>query len=150
MSSPDLTAQGKLRVLIADDHRLFAESLQALLSEDDRIDVIGIALNGREAVEIATSLVPDVVLMDLNMPIVDGLEATRLIKAAGGPTRVVLLTGTEHPITHAEAREVGADGFLRKEQGAKELRETFFEVALLISALGSPVRGASSNGKASD
>jgi DNA-binding NarL/FixJ family response regulator len=146
VSSPDSIAQGRLRVLIADDHRLFAESLQALLSDDERIDVIGIALDGREAVRLASSLVPDVVLMDVNMPVVDGLEATRLIKAAGGPTRVLLLTGTDLPITHAEAKEAGADAFLRKEQGAAELRETFVEVALLVSALGAQAPARSSRG----
>ena len=61
-----------VRILLADDHRLFAESLMALLSEDERLDVIGIASNGAEAVELATQLQPDVILMDLMMPVMDG------------------------------------------------------------------------------
>ena len=69
-----------VRVLIADDQRLFAESLMTVLGEDDRIDVVGIAGNGREAVDLALELQPDVVLMDLNMPLLDGFEATREIR----------------------------------------------------------------------
>jgi DNA-binding NarL/FixJ family response regulator len=62
-----------VRVLIADDHRLFAESLMTVLSEDERVDVVGIAADGREAVELAAELRPDVILMDLKMPVMDGL-----------------------------------------------------------------------------
>ena len=69
----------QLRVLIADDHRLFAESLRVMLCEDERVDVVGIAEAGDEAVRLATTLLPDVVLMDFSMPGLDGLEATRRI-----------------------------------------------------------------------
>lgn len=128
----------QLRVLIADDHRLFAESLRALLCEDERIEVVGIAENGDAAVRLATQLLPDVVLMDIGMPEVDGMEATRRIQDLDLPCRVLLLTGDQDHDVAAHAFQAGASGFVRKEQGAEVLREVFFEVASLSSVLGEP------------
>ncbi len=119
---------------------MFAESLRVLLSEDERIEVIGIAVDGNEAVQLASSLLPDIVLMDLHMPVVDGLEVTRRIHEAGLPSRVLLLSGTDDTMDAGEAREAGADGFLGKERGADELREIFFEVASLTSVPGGSTR----------
>jgi DNA-binding NarL/FixJ family response regulator len=126
----------QLRVLIADDHRLFAESLRALLCEDERVEVVGIAQTGDEAVRLATRLLPDIVLMDFSMPGLDGMEATRRIKDLELPCRVLLLTGDQDDDVAAHAHEAGAAGFVRKEQGADVLREVFFEVASLTSVLG--------------
>ena len=126
----------QLRVLIADDHRLFAESLRALLCEDERVEVVGIAQTGDEAVRLATRLLPDIVLMDFSMPGLDGMEATRRINDLGLPCRVLLLTGDKDDDVAAHAHEAGAAGFVRKEQGADVLREVFFEVASLTSVLG--------------
>src|SRR2546430_17255420 len=78
-----------IRVLIADDHRLFAEALEAILSTDDRIAVAGTARDGREAVELAGEHKPDVILMDISMPVMDGIEAGEELRRrgleAGGP-----------------------------------------------------------------
>jgi len=126
----------QLRVLIADDHRLFAESLRALLCEDERVEVVGIAETGDEAVRLATRLLPDIVLMDFSMPGLDGMEATRRINELELPCRVLLLTGDQDDDVAAHAHEAGAAGFVRKEQGADVLREVFFEVASLTSVLG--------------
>ena len=126
----------QLRVLIADDHRLFAESLRALLCEDERVEVVGIAQTGDEAVRLATRLLPDIVLMDFSMPGLDGMEATRRINDLELPCRVLLLTGDQDNDVAAHAHEAGAAGFVRKEQGADVLREVFFEVASLTSVLG--------------
>ena len=126
----------QLRVLIADDHRLFAESLRALLCEDERVEVVGIAQTGDEAVRLATRLLPDIVLMDFSMPGLDGMEATRRIRDLDLPCRVLLLTGDQDDDVAAHAHEAGAAGFVRKEQGADVLREVFFEVASLTSVLG--------------
>ena len=80
------------RVLIADDHVLFAEAVAALLESDGRIDVIGIASNGAEAVDFARKLEPDLVLMDIRMPLMTGIEATDRILAWLPQTKVIVLT----------------------------------------------------------
>jgi DNA-binding NarL/FixJ family response regulator len=129
-----------VRVLIADDQRLFAESLMAVLSEDERVEVVGIAANGEEAVKLVSELEPDVILMDLKMPVMDGLEATRRIRETGLSVQVLLLTGTEAPIGAQDAIDAGANAFLRKERSVEELRQLFLEVASLAAALGSPAR----------
>jgi DNA-binding NarL/FixJ family response regulator len=126
----------QLRVLIADDHLLFAESLRALLCEDDRIEVVGIAENGNEAVRLATHLLPDVVLMDFSMPELDGMAATRRIHDLDLPCRVLLMTGDDDHDVAAHALQAGADGFVRKEQSAGMLLQVFFEVASLSAVLG--------------
>jgi DNA-binding NarL/FixJ family response regulator len=125
-----------VRILIADDHRLFAESLMAVLSEDERVDVIGIAEDGQQAVDLATELRPDVILMDLKMPVIDGFEATRRIKGAGLDTQIFILTGTDQAIGSEDAVAAGASGYLRKEQSVAELKEVFLEVASLAAVLG--------------
>jgi DNA-binding NarL/FixJ family response regulator len=129
-----------VRLLLADDHRLFAESLMAVFSEDDRVEVIGIAGNGQEAVDLTAELEPDVILMDLKMPVMDGLEATRKIRETRLPVQILLLTGTETPIGAEDAAKAGANAFLRKERGVDELRHVFLEVASLAAVLGAPAR----------
>jgi len=129
-----------VRILIADDHRLFAESLMTVLSEDDRIDVVGVAGNGQEAVDLALELEPDVVLMDLKMPVVDGFEATRQLRDAGSAAQVLILTGTDEDIGSDDVALVGASGYLRKEQGVAELKHVFMEVASLAAVLSSGAR----------
>ena len=126
--------QRRIRVLIADDHRLFAESLRLALAEDERIDVVGLAHTGRDAVELVRELVPDVVVMDIDMPIVDGIEATRQIRAGGGPTAVLILTGTRSRASAETARAAGAAGFLTKDRTIAALFDSFYEVATLTIA----------------
>ena len=124
-----------VRLLIADDQRLFAESVRAVLTEDESVEVVGIAHNGAEAVELAEALRPDVILMDLRMPLMDGLEATRRIRKAGNDAQIMILTGTE-TVGSEDAAAAGASAFLRKEQSVEELRQVFFGVASLAAALG--------------
>jgi DNA-binding NarL/FixJ family response regulator len=131
-----------VRLLIADDHRLFAESLMTVLGEDERVEVVGIAVNGQEAVDLAAELKPDVILMDLKMPVMDGLEATRRIRASGSSAQVLLLTGTESPLGAEDADAAGATAFLRKESGIDELRQVFLQVASLAAVLGGPARSS--------
>jgi two-component system response regulator DesR len=136
---PSVPRQARaVRILIADDHRLFAESLMAILSEDDRVDVVGIASDGQEAVDLASELQPDVILMDLKMPVLDGFEATRRIRDAGLGTHVFILTGTDEPIGSEHAAAAGASGYLRKEQSLAELKDVFLGVASLAAVLGAP------------
>lgn len=137
---PSLPRSGRaVRLLLADDDRLFAESLMTVLSEDERVEVVGIADNGQEAVDLAAELQPDVILMDLKMPVMDGLEATRRIRETGLSVQILLLTGTETPIAPEDATAAGATAFLRKERGVDEIRQVFLEVASLAS-LSAPTR----------
>jgi DNA-binding NarL/FixJ family response regulator len=102
-----------MRVVIADDHQLFRDGLRSLL-EARGIEVIGEARDGREAVEQARRLSPDVVLMDLSMPQVNGLAATRLISAELPSVKVVILTASEDDADLFEAIKSGAQGYLFK------------------------------------
>jgi DNA-binding NarL/FixJ family response regulator len=114
MPPPPGTAPPELlRVLIADDDRLFARMLRARLSAVADIEVVGLAANGRQAMALAEELKPDVVLMDVKMPVMDGVEATRLIRALENPPSVVLITG-EDEAADAAAYEAGAAAYLRK------------------------------------
>lgn len=117
-----------LRVLIADDHRLFAEALEAILAADERIEVVGQAGDGEQAIELARTLSPDVVLMDVSMPVLDGFEATRAIRATGDSTRVLMLTGSNSRADVDRSREAGASGYVTKDRIASELVATIVEV----------------------
>ncbi len=108
-----------MRLIIADDHPLFRDGLRSLL-EAREIDVIGEATNGREAVEQARRLRPDVVLMDLNMPEMNGLDATRLLTAQQPETKVVILTASEDDADLFEAIKSGAQGFILKNLDSAE------------------------------
>jgi DNA-binding NarL/FixJ family response regulator len=109
-----------LRVLLADDHPLFRDGLKSLL-EAHGIDVVGEVSNGREAVIRAARLRPDVVLMDLNMPEMNGLDATRLISAEHPDIKVVVLTASEDDADLFEAIKSGAQGYLFKNLASDEL-----------------------------
>jgi len=111
---------GALRVLIADDHALFRDGLRSLL-EAQGIEVIAEARNGREAIELARVHKPDVVLMDLSMPEMGGLEATRLLTAELPEIRVVVLTASEDDADLFEAVKSGAQGYLPKDLEASQL-----------------------------
>ncbi len=102
-----------MRVLIADDHGLFRDGMRSLL-EARGIDVVGEARNGREAVELARRLRPDVVLMDLSMPEMTGLEATRALSAESPDLRVVVVTASEDDADLFEAIKSGAQGYIFK------------------------------------
>jgi DNA-binding NarL/FixJ family response regulator len=120
---------GVVKVLIADDQRLFAEALAAILSTDERIEVVGRAANGREAVELAHERRPDVVLMDLSMPVVDGFDATREILGDLPETRVLVVTGSASAADVARARHAGAAGYITKDQIAEDLVRAIFDAA---------------------
>jgi DNA-binding NarL/FixJ family response regulator len=117
-----------LRVVIADDHRLFAEALEAILTTDDRIEVVGQASDGAQAVELARTLDPDVVLMDVSMPVLDGFEATREIREESAGVRVLMLTGSNSRADVDRSREAGAAGYVTKDRIASELVATIVEV----------------------
>jgi DNA-binding NarL/FixJ family response regulator len=112
---------GHLTVLIADDHDLFAESVEAFLSTDARIHVVGRVSDGDEAARRATSERPDVVLMDISMPVLDGFAAARAILEETSDVAILFLTGSNSPADVAEARAAGGAGYLTKDRIATEL-----------------------------
>jgi DNA-binding NarL/FixJ family response regulator len=122
-------AGNQVRVLIADDQRLFAEALEAILTTDGRIVVVGRAANGEEAVALALGGRPDVVLMDIAMPVLDGIAATEAIAVDAPETRVVVLTGSEAPDDITRARAAGAAGYVTKDQVAGDLVRAILDAA---------------------
>jgi DNA-binding NarL/FixJ family response regulator len=123
------TEPREIRVLIADDHRLFAEALDVILSGDSRIEIVGRARNGQEAVELAKRLSPDVILMDISMPVIDGVEATRQIRAQVPSACVLMLTGSNARADVDRSREAGAAGYVTKDRIASELIDAIIDIA---------------------
>jgi DNA-binding NarL/FixJ family response regulator len=117
-----------VRVLVADDHQLMREGTAALLGADERIEIVGLARDGREALALAERRAPDVVLLDLNMPEVDGLEACARLREGGGPEVLMLTVSDEEPDLYAALR-VGAAGYLTKDVPPAELIEAVLAVA---------------------
>jgi DNA-binding NarL/FixJ family response regulator len=118
-----------IRVLIADEQPLFATALELMLADDERIEVVGHATNGRDAVELAKSLAPDVVLMDISMPLMDGFEATRRILTMAPSSQVVMLTGSDSRADAVRARNAGAVGFVAKSHAASSLLDAILAAA---------------------
>jgi two-component system, NarL family, response regulator NreC len=111
----------RIRVLLADDHVLLRQSLRLLLEMHDEIEVIGEVDNGREAVEAACDARADVVLMDMRMPALNGVEATRQIRKRSPATRVLMLTGVLENEQVVEALRAGASGYVAKQSDVNEL-----------------------------
>ncbi len=116
-------------VLIADDERLFVESVEALLGNDERVKVIGTVSNGQDAVDMARALVPDVMLMDISMPMLDGIEAARRIRLDLPNACILILTGSSIAADVDRAREAGVAGFLTKDRIGTQLVSAILEVA---------------------
>jgi DNA-binding NarL/FixJ family response regulator len=110
-----------IRVLIADDQQLVRAGFRMILKAEEDIEVVGEAGDGAEAVELATRLRPDVVLMDIRMPVLDGLEATQRLVAANADTRVLILTTFDLNEYVYDALRAGASGFLVKDAPAVQL-----------------------------
>jgi DNA-binding NarL/FixJ family response regulator len=112
-----------IRVLLVDDQALFREGLETLLSVHDDIQVVGQACNGREAVDVAARVRPDVVLMDVRMPVLDGVRATRLLQEARPGCRVIVLTTFDDDEYIFDALRAGAAGYLLKDVASARLVE---------------------------
>jgi DNA-binding NarL/FixJ family response regulator len=117
-----------IRVLIADDQRLFAEALEAILGGDDRIEVVAHAGDGREAARLAADLDPDVILMDISMPVMDGFQAAREIRKRDAEVSILMLTGSNSRDDVDRARKAGASGYVTKDRIAAELIEAIVEI----------------------
>jgi DNA-binding NarL/FixJ family response regulator len=118
-----------VRVLVVDDDKLMRAGLRAVLSSDEGIEVVGVAADGRAAIESAGRLEPDVVLMDVRMPEMDGITATREVLASSPEVRVVIVTTFEEDDYVFGALAAGASGFLLKRTGPEELIEAIKTVA---------------------
>lgn len=114
-------ASNKIRVLIVDDHQVVREGLASVLKTKDHIDVVGLAVNGRDAVEKARKLLPDVVLMDISMPGMDGVEATLHIKKENPQIGIVILTMYAEEEYIFELVRAGAGGYLLKDADSAQI-----------------------------
>jgi two-component system nitrate/nitrite response regulator NarL len=110
-----------ISVLIVDDEPLFVEMVQAMLSCEPGIDVVGTAEHGKEGVDLAQRLQPDVVVMDISMPVMNGIDATRELRTLDPQACILILTGGSNIGEVDEARKAGAAGYLTKDRIASEL-----------------------------
>jgi two-component system, NarL family, invasion response regulator UvrY len=117
-----------IRVLIVDDHVLFAEALSTLLQRNDRIEVVGAANSGPDAIDQALMKNADVVVMDVGMPGVDGLETTRRLRTIKPDTRVIVLTGLSDSDLEQRAADAGASALLTKGAADREVVDTIVAV----------------------
>lgn len=124
---------GAIRVLLADGDRLLARKLMRTLSEDERFDVVGCARDGREAVELTISLLPDVVLMGMEMPAVGAIEATRRIRERVPSARVLCMGPSDPPDDVDIALAAGAAGFVRRDCSSADLTATIFGLASVFA-----------------
>jgi DNA-binding NarL/FixJ family response regulator len=117
----------RIRVLIADDHNLFAQALEAILGTDQRFDIVALARDGRQAVELCDTLEPDIVLMDIAMPVLDGFSATKQLRKTHPDLPVLMLTGSNSRVDVDKARTSGAAGYVTKDRIAGELIDAIVE-----------------------
>jgi len=117
-----------IRVLIADDHGVVAEGLQHLVGAQEEMEVVGLAENGRDAVRSAVQMNPHIVLMDHGMPLLNGTEATRLIRDRCADTRVIMLSMYSDAVHVYRALQAGATGYIIKRSVAKELVDAVWAV----------------------
>ena len=110
-----------LRILVAEDDESFLEAISLLLERDDRFVVAGRARNGREAVALADEIAPDAVVVDIEMPVLDGVEATRRLREAAPDLPIVAVSGHDYEERVLEIRQAGADDYVRKARLPDEL-----------------------------
>ncbi|HYU18475.1 MAG TPA: response regulator transcription factor [Chloroflexota bacterium] len=119
--TPRAGARGIARLVIVDDHEVARAGLRSMLEREPDLEVVGEAVTGREAIALCRQLEPDVVLMDVRMPDVDGLSATQVIKARSPRTSVIVVTMHDNPDYLFEALKAGASGYILKDASQREL-----------------------------
>ncbi len=110
-----------IKILLADDHKIMREGLRSLIEKNSQFEIVGEAADGRTTVKLAQELTPDIIIMDIGMPDLNGIEATRRIKAIVPKTRVIALSMYYDKRFVSGMLEAGASGYLRKDSGADEL-----------------------------
>jgi DNA-binding NarL/FixJ family response regulator len=128
-STADEQPQAPLRVLIVDDQLLYAEAISVLLRQQEGMEVVGVAGDGREAIELAVALRPDVVLMDIQMPRLDGISATRRIRSRLPSTKVLVMTGLTGDEHVEESLRAGAEACIKKFSSAGDLLTAIEQLA---------------------
>src|SRR5712691_4016183 len=123
------TNNGSIKVLIADDHRSFGEALQVALDKERDLTVIEVVTDGVGAVDAAAELAPDVVVLDMQMPGMDGIEATRRIVDASSDSKVIVLSGLDDDVGLARAVQAGARGYLRKTEAVMTVADAIRHAA---------------------
>ena len=132
--SMPLEALRRIRVLVVDDDDRFAMAVMALLDADPRLEVVGRAENGNQAIRLVTELKPDVVTMDLEMPVTDGLEATRAIMSSPFKVPIIIVSGSRSSDMLSAAVAAGAVGYVPKESAATKLVDAILAVVDLKAA----------------
>ncbi|MEP6021122.1 MAG: response regulator transcription factor [Paracoccaceae bacterium] len=112
----------QIRVMIADDHPMVAQGIQSVLEEHEELEVVGVVQNGRSVIDQLHTLQPDVILMDLNMPDVNGLSATEMVLEQRPETRVLILTMHDNPEYISSALSHGAKGYILKDVPTEEIK----------------------------
>ena len=118
----------RIRVLVVDDHATYLKALEAVLAAECSIDVVGRAENGREAIALALSLDPDVIVLDIRMPVLDGFATMHRLRRLGSSAAVLVLTVSDDPRDADRAFELGAVGYIPKEQMQDALVPALIEI----------------------
>ena len=126
--TPTLHSEQRIRVFLVDDNREFLSAMQRFLANAPRIDIAGCAVSGAEALVSMAQCAPDLVILDLVMPGMNGLEVTRRIKALRDAPRVLILTIDEHFLYGVAARRAGADGFLTKSDMGEQILPLIYQL----------------------
>lgn len=124
-----MTSSKQITILLAEDHTIVRQGLIALLKADGSFRIVGEARTGREAIEMARTLLPDVILMDIAMPVLNGLEATRQILTAKPAAKVIILSAYSDDAYIERMSAAGVAGFLEKQTSAEVLTQAIHEVA---------------------
>lgn len=132
---------GPIRLVVVDDHALFRRGLVGLLNDFPDFNVVGEACNGYEALVVIEKEVPDVVLMDVNMPEMDGIQAVEKLREKKVPVRILMLTISEHEEDLLAAIRLGADGYLLKNTEPEDLKKSILHVAQGEGTLSPEVTG---------
>jgi NarL family two-component system response regulator LiaR len=119
-----------IRVLIVDDHALFLDGLEMLLSAEEGIDIAGVAKTGEECLRQCEALRPDVVLLDIDLPDIDGIEVANRMKESGSDARIVIVSAYQEPESIVRAVDAGAIGYVPKTRAADDLIETIEAASL--------------------
>lgn len=118
-----------MRIIIADDHAIFRQSLRMFLEQEADIEIVGEAADGNEALRLTVQERPDAVVLDMNMPLMNGVEVAREIRKRGLPTRVAVLTMFEDEVSVLEAFRAGVRGYVLKTLSSQELVKALMELA---------------------